>query len=125
MYRSKSEKLAFAYDFIDSSKKGKIGRRNLWRFFRSFLIAIVMTSCPEVQAGDFLQILADESAMWITDSITSFLNEDLSGANGEGSEFETRMSFDDIADWYSYTGSSQCSWIELLNLEKWIRMIQP
>ena len=40
------EKLAFAFDLLDENGDGRLSRRNLWRFFRSFIATILLMACP-------------------------------------------------------------------------------
>ena len=110
---TKSEKLVFAFDFIDTENKGTISKREIWKFFRSFLITVVLLSCPEVRASDYLHMLADESAVWVVESILNYIAKDSAITPSD-------VSFDDIAEWYSATGCSNSAWIELLDFSKWI-----
>ena len=134
---SKSEKLAFAFDLLDENGDGRLTRRNLWRFFRCFIATILLMACPEVSPGDFLQILADEAAAWVTSRVFSSVKDSLidveaahrttdpGSAEDEGGTDVTSVSFDEIAEWYSSEGCHTSSWIELLNISKWVTLVHP
>lgn len=114
-YRSKSAKLAFAFDLIDDDSDGLLRRRGLWRFFRSLLCGLLVltgTACqdPPYKASR----LADPAALWISDAILEYAGN----VEGSGEECE-RASFDHLADWYSKSGFQQSPWLELLDLSKW------
>jgi hypothetical protein len=110
---TKSEKLVYAFDFIDKDSTGVISKRDIWKFFRSFLISVLLLSCPELRPSDYLHILVDESAVWVVESILSFVAKD-------SDVTPSCVSFDDIADWYSSVGCTISAWIELLDFSKWI-----
>jgi len=110
---TKSEKLVYAFDFIDKDSTGVISKRDVWKFFRSFLISVLLLSCPELRPSDYLHILVDESAVWVVESILSFIAKD-------SDITPSCVSFDDIADWYSSVGCTISAWIELLDFSKWI-----
>ena len=127
---SKSEKLAFAFDLLDENGEGRLTRRNLWRFFRSFIATILLLACPEVSPGDFLQILADEAAAWVTscvfDNVKNNQTDLEAGMSTDVDELNVvSVTFDDIAEWYASQGCQTSSWIELLNMSKWIALVQP
>lgn len=114
--RSKSSKLAFAFDLIDDDNDGLLRRRGLWRFFRSMLCALLVltgTACqdPPYKASR----LADPAALWISDAILEY-----AGAVERRNEDELEcVSFDHLADWYSSSGFQLSPWLELLDLSKW------
>ncbi len=112
---TKSEKLVYAFDFIDKDSRGFISKRDIWKFFRSFLISVLLLSCPELRPSDYLHILVDESAVWVVESILSFVAK-----QADSEETPGYITFDDIADWYSSVGCSISAWIELLDFSKWI-----
>ena len=111
-FRSKSSKLAFAFDLIDEEKKGDISRRDMWRFFRSFMTAIVLLGSPLLNDTstpsdyDHLCAILDESAMFLVDSIQN--------------KERRRITFDELADWYSGEGCKISSWFELIDRSKWL-----
>jgi len=109
---TKSSKLAFAFDLIDENKQGALSKRDMWRFFRSFLLVVILLSCPGESASASLNILVDESTFWLVDSI-------LEHTSRQTEEESSTITFDDLAAWYSDEGCVVASWLELLSLQKW------
>lgn len=123
---SKSEKLAFAFDLLDVDGAGKISKWNTWRFFRCFITTIVLMAAPMVEGKkEFVQILADESASWVTDSVFQHVTANGGAEREEEDDGMMMVTFDDIADWYSTSGCDDSSWIELLNISKWLALVSP
>jgi hypothetical protein len=117
-FRSKSSKLAFAFDLIDDDNDGLLRRRGLWRFFRSLLCSLLVltgSACrdPPYKASR----LADPAALWISDAILEYAG--LEEGLAEGDEDWESASFDHLADWYSSSGYQLSPWLELLDLSKW------
>ena len=114
---SKSEKLVYAFDlFCEQKNKGALTKREIFKFFRSFLISVVILSVPGVQVSDHFNILADESAVWLVEDLLAFIAEH----SDKPQETPSSVKFDDIVDWYKYKGYQTSAWIELLDLKKWI-----
>ena len=105
---SKSSKLALAFDLLDDDKDGVLSRRDIWRFFRSFLCGL-MFACGLMADDDYeIKFLLDASCVWLCDSLFSSIPDGRNVAY-----------FDDIADWYSSNGFKVASWLELLDRKKW------
>ena len=103
---SKSSKLMFAYSLFDDQKSGSLSKSEMWRFFRSFLTAILLlTALPP---SDKFFILVDEAAEWVVQDMLEYIGED-----------QDSLTFDDLSLYYSGVGFRGCSWIELLDLSKW------
>ena len=116
-HRSKSSKLAFAFDLIDDENCGFLRRRGLWRFFRSLLCSLLVLTGTDCQNPPYKSSrLADPAALWIADSIISFT------APIDGNDTDC-ASFDHLADWYSNRGFQLSPWLELLDLSKWQYLI--
>jgi Ca2+-binding EF-hand superfamily protein len=110
---SKSDKLVCAFDFIDKNQTGKLSKREIWKFFRSFLLTVILLACPDAKPTDWLHILVDESAVWLVENILNHI--------AKGSSLTpSHVTFDDIAEWYSSSGCSNSAWIELIDFSKWI-----
>ena len=107
---SKSSKLALAFDLLDDDKDGVLSRRDIWRFFRSFLCGLMFACGFMTDASDDYEIkfLLDASCVWLCDSLFNSIPDDRNVAY-----------FDDIADWYSGNGFKVASWLELLDKKKW------
>jgi len=108
---SKSDKLAVAYNLFDTTGTGKLSRRNLWKFLRSFLTALssLSSECSTMETDD-LQRLVDAGAVEITADV--FLKADR--------ESKDLVSFDEFGRWYNSGGYQQAPWLELLDHSKWI-----
>lgn len=113
-YGTKSTKLAAAFDLLDEDGDGVISRRGLWKYFRSFLCALLTLSgtADELTGEDELTIIVDGTALYACDSVLS------TSLNGSSS-----VTFDDIADWYTSTGYHIAPWLELLDMSKWHQLI--
>lgn len=104
---SKSSKLALAFDLLDSDKDGVLSRRDVWRFFRSFLCGLLFVT-GFISSDDYdIKFLLDASCVWLCDSLFSSIPD------------RNVAYFDDIADWYSGSGFKVASWLELLDKKKW------
>lgn len=103
---SKSVKLATAFDILDVSKIGCITKRDIWRLLRALLGSIIAVDCTFSGISvDTMLYTCDSSSLWLSDSIQS--------SNDSG------ITFDDIAEWYQNIGCKVCSWLELLDKNKW------
>ena len=113
--RSKSQKLAFAFDLMDEDKDGGLSRRELWRYFRSFLCVILCLSASVAAAGGGgvlgLVMAADDAAKHVADSLWRARDCD--------SEAPPGVSFDALAEWYGNDGFKIAPWLELLDSTKW------
>jgi hypothetical protein len=111
--RSKSTKLAEAFDLLDEDGDGCLSRRGLWMYFRSFLcVLLVMIDAPSALTNNDLTRIADGTALIACDSVLSL------SLNGNSS-----VTFDDVADWYTTTGYHIAPWLELLDMSKWQHLI--
>ena len=116
---SKSSKLAVAWElFADGDKwDGALSRRGLWRYVRSFLATLLaVASLPDGAAGDAavaecrvdVADVADDAAVALAAAVF---------ADAGGDDL---VAFDDFADWYTEGGYKVASWLELLDLSKWV-----
>ena len=110
---SKSSKLALAFDLLDDDKDGLLSRRDVWRFFRSFLCGLLFVTGFMSSHEHDIKFLLDASCVWLCDSLFSSIPDDRNVAY-----------FDDIADWYSGNGFKVASWLELLDKKKWVILSQ-
>ena len=109
---NKSEKLAHAWQLIaNGSKDGRLTRRGLWRFLRSFLQMLLAVSGKVTAASATeLSATADSGAVWTAALV--FAEAEL--------EYEHSVTFDEFAAWYTNGGFRAASWFELLDLKKWV-----
>lgn len=108
---SKSSKLMFAFQLYDDAKTGSLSKSEMVRFFRSFLTAVLLLSA--LPPSDKLQILVDESAEWCVNDMLDYLAGD-----------EDALSFEDLSQYYSGVGFRGCAWLELLDLNKWVLLVE-
>ncbi|TDH72657.1 hypothetical protein CCR75_007448 [Bremia lactucae] len=144
---SKSDKLASAFHFFDVESKGSLNRQQLWRFLRSVLITLLHVSPPlgallEQRHGSWAA-LVDLGEEEIVDAIMEecFVNgdsddeeevEDDDGTEKDGKDCMNEIvqassdmrlelvSFEDFGRWYNGGGYKEMSWLELLDLRKWV-----
>ena len=116
---SKSSKLAVAWElFADGDKwDGALSRRGLWRYVRSFLATLLaVASLPDGAAGDAaVAECAVDVADDADDAAVALAAAVFADAGGDD-----LVAFDDFADWYTDGGYKVASWLELLDLSKWV-----
>jgi len=109
---SKSDKLAYSFEILDSDMDGKLTRRGMWRFARGFLTVLLSISDATNSVDDQLVLDAvDDGSVWVSASVFGFKFAD-------GGKF---VEFDAFADWYTEGGYVDSSWFELLDLKKWCK----
>ena len=93
---------------MDEDNDGYLTRRGAWRFFRSFLCVLVaMSSAFQGSNSAELNTLLDDVSVQVTSEILQ-------------RNKVTKISFDTISDWYGQVGYVDSTWIELLDLKKWV-----
>ena len=108
---NKSEKLNHAWNIIASgSEEGRLTRRGLWRFLRSFLQMLLAASGEVASSPSDISTTADQGA--VTTAALVFADADRA--------YEHSVSFDEFAQWYTHGGFRAASWFELLDLKKWV-----
>jgi hypothetical protein len=116
---TKSAKLAVAWEVVDGGaggdrRDGALTRRGLWRYLRSFLVALLaLASLPDDvdDPGDApvdVHDDADDAAVHLAATIF------------DDAGCDDLIAFDDFADWYTDGGFKLASWLELLDLSKWV-----
>lgn len=106
---SKSTKLALAFDLLDDDNDGELTRRGLWRFIHSFLAALLTVGqffAADATKKDIARILDRLSVATASEIL----------ATGKGQ----KISFHHVSDWYAQRGCRDSSWLELLDIRKWI-----
>ncbi|KAL8002683.1 putative guanylate cyclase activating protein [Plasmopara halstedii] len=142
---SKSDKLASAFHYFDADSKGYLNRQQLWRFLRSILITLLHLSPPNedvVHRYGSLAELVDKGEEEILEAIMEGLPDDSEYFEGEEEDAEygeegveeidgdrartnsdLRLglyTFEDFGVWYNGGGFKDMSWLELLDLRKWV-----
>ena len=96
------------------ARHGALTRRGLWRYLRSFLVALLaLASLPDDvdDPGDApvdVHDDADDAAVHLAATIF------------DDAGCDDLIAFDDFADWYTDGGFKLASWLELLDLSKWV-----
>jgi len=126
----KSEKLEYAFEMLDTEKKGWITGSQMFSFLKSFLTVLIhISSCelgdqpPEIAVSCIDEIgnaipekdVVSQVSLWATEQVFKALSD-----SGNKSFKNTAINFDNFADWYTNGGYTNMSWLELLDLEKWI-----
>jgi len=126
----KSEKLEYAFEMLDTEKKGWITGSQMYSFLKSFLTVLIHISSCElgdqpseiaVSCTDAMGIaipnkdVIAEVSSWATKQVFKAM------ADSRNKSFkDAAINFDNFADWYTNGGYSNMAWLELLDLEKWI-----
>jgi Ca2+-binding EF-hand superfamily protein len=119
---TKSAKLAFAFDFLDEDGDGLLTRRGLWRYFRSFLCAMLMLSgVGGSMSVETMCHACDSAALWTCVQVFKHLET----KHNAGVTAPDRVTFDDIAEWYTDGGFEVAPWLELLDIRKWTLLLGP
>lgn len=126
----KSEKLEYAFEMLDTEKKGWITGSQMFSFLKSFLTVLIHISSCElgdqpseiaVSCTDAMGIVIPnkdviaEVSSWATKQVFKAMSD-----SRNKSFKDTAINFDNFADWYTNGGYSNMAWLELLDLEKWI-----
>lgn len=110
IYRSKSSKLSLAFELIDENSDGILTKRGLWRYFRSFLCVIfTITGAALDMTNDEMIQICDECAIKTSVLLLQTLPDAV-----------TTCTFENLADWYTTGGYKSATWLELLDLSKWL-----
>lgn len=127
----KSDKLEYAFEMLDGKRQGRLNRRDVGVYLRSFLTALLcvttsshLRSNPSEDTVHFMNgkhcdadataiiRAADAGSSWA--SVQAFR-----GCYAGRTELD-HLNFDDFAEWYTKKGYSCIPWLELLDLRKWV-----
>lgn len=125
----KSDKLEFAFEVLDKKKKGKLNRRDIASYLRSFLtvlLGIGFSKNLKTDARvDGVSTMKNTPCPPSTATVVEAVREGAQWACDNA--FETRaadkkavLTFDHFAEWYTTRGFSTIPWLELLDLRKWV-----
>lgn len=137
---SKSDKLGSAFHYFDADSKGFLNQQQLWRFLRSIVTILLHLSPPSamvLQRHGSIAALVDTGEQEIMDAIMEGFGDEYEdddeddeerSENGENDEREYAdsqlragvYSFEDFGLWYNSGGFKGMSWLELLDLRKWM-----
>lgn len=127
----KSDKLEYAFEMLDVKRQGRLVRRDVSRYLRSFLTVLMCVTTSSLlhcsPSEDTLLFMngkacetnvaamiraADAGSSWA--AVQAF-----KGCYAGRAELD-HLNFDDFADWYTTKGYSCIPWLELLDLRKWV-----
>jgi hypothetical protein len=115
---SKSSKLSYSFEWMDEDEDNQLSRRGLWRYFRSFLCALLTLSGATLDIPmDEATRTCDQCAVWTASKLFAALDE-------HSDRPRSSVTFEDIADWYTEGGYQVATWLELLDLSKWVTLPQ-
>ena len=125
----KSDKLEHSFELLDQKKRGKLSKKDMTKYFQSFLTVLLGISvCPCLAydpSVDALQTLGGER---VDRTPTNVACAATAGAEWAASLIfrETHkpsnsfLTFDDFAAWYTSKGHISIPWLELIDLRKWV-----
>lgn len=124
----KSDKLEFAFELLDNTKRGRLNKEGMTKYLRSFLTVLlgitfspVLTHDPEADSihqlnGQPLEECSDVTRQAVLGGSSWAVALAFSEVEGRSKG----MSFDDFAAWYTEKGFQSVPWLELIDLRKWI-----
>lgn len=107
---SKSAKLSLGFSLFDDDGDGELSVNQLCMFLSSYLRVLLSFSAEATENGW-------DSGRWIDDSMHDIVM-DITEDNTKAT-----ISFRTFGKWYNEGGHQFLSWIELINLEKWIALL--
>jgi len=123
----KSDKLEYAFELMDSTKKGMLSQKGTLRYLWSFLAVLLSITSSNVFESDPIEDsmvtmngeLCDvdpKATRRVVDAGSSWAS---SQAFSSSRNQQDVICFDEFAEWYTQVGFSNIPWIELLDLKKW------
>ena len=98
---------------MDEDGDGILSKRGLWRYFRSFLSTLLTISGASLDmTSEELNAVCDDCAVWTSSQLLLSLAKERVDVRG--------CTFEDLADWYTQGGYMVATWLELLDLSKWL-----
>lgn len=128
----KSDKLEFAFEVLDKNKRGRLSKKDMASYLKSFLTVLLSVAfAPSLNDDPADDSLATMDGVRCDRATATLVQAAKSGADWAASlafrDFDRNkkkaptMSFDDFADWYTAVGYSSIPWLELLDLQKWAK----
>ena len=127
----KSDKLEYGFEILDKDRQGKLARREMSNYLKSFLTVLLsIASAPCLHSDP-----SEDSINFMNGSTCDRNPSTITRAAERGSDWAARqafeaiskagdesaaMSFDSFADWYTRVGYTSIPWLELLDLRKWV-----
>jgi len=121
----KSDKLEFAFEILDSNKRGRLQRAEMNKCFQCFLSILLSIALTTALDHDELEdTLTTIKGSKIDRNVESVYKVARNGAHWAGGiafqNFRKGITFDDFATWYTQSGYGSIPWLELLDLHKWV-----
>lgn len=127
----KSDKLEYGFELFDSNKDGKLSRREMSNYLKSFLTVLLsIASAPCLDSDpneDSITYVKGGACDRSSSAITRASYRGSDWATGEAFDASVKagvdseaMSFDSFAEWYTSVGYTSIPWLELLDLRKWV-----
>lgn len=131
----KSDKIEYAFEFLDKKKNGRVSKFAMVRYLRSFLTVLLQINSCELGDNPVERILLEASghpvdnsvsieritgavSSWVTDQVFKCTPKEKRTVEG-GTEC---INFDNFAEWYTGGGYNNADWLELLDLKKWMKL---
>jgi hypothetical protein len=127
----KSDKLECGFELLDSDRDGKLSRREMSNYLKSFLTVLLsVVSAPCLDSDP-----TEDSFSYLKGGPCDQESSTITGASCRGSDWATgeafgaaskaggddeAMTFDSFAEWYTSVGYTSIPWLELLDLRKWV-----
>ena len=106
---SKSEKLAVAWELMDSDSDGSLNRLEFFALMKSLLRGIMALEGEAQRAAPHtIEKILDDTCGELVELVFGEAHVDDSG-----------LSFDNFGEYYNKGGYEKMAWLELLNLSKW------
>lgn len=138
---NKSTKLATAFELMDDAKTGHLCSNGLSRYLRSYLtmlvgISLLSESAEQTAATSHMLreqmrsdmfVAVENGSQWTKDQFIVALEQRRSGgparSNKATRDDKMMATFEDFAQWYTEGGYTIAPWLELLDLTKFLSLI--
>lgn len=126
----KSDKLEYGFEILDRDRQGKLARREMSNYLKSFLTVLLsIASAPCLHSDpieDSMNYMngdsCDRSPLTVTRAAergSDWAARQAFEASFKKGDENSALSFDSFADWYTRVGYTSIPWLELLDLYKW------
>ena len=137
---NKSTKLATAYELLDDAKTGHLCSAGLTRYLRSYLTMLVGISLLSESAEKTAEtshmlreqtrsdmfVAVENGSQWTKDQFVLALEQRRAGGRPKTNKAmreDIMATFEDFAQWYTEGGYTVAPWLELLDLTKFLSLI--
>mmetsp|Transcript_93169 Transcript_93169/g.269095 ORF Transcript_93169/g.269095 Transcript_93169/m.269095 type:complete len:1327 (+) Transcript_93169:359-4339(+) len=125
----KSDKLEYAFEVLDRTRRGKLSQSDTAKYLRSFLTVLLNVVSTSALDSDEDDTMSTTSGTRCDRTISTVARAVEAGSSWAASQaFRSRrgsretICFDEFAEWYTHVGYSNIPWLELLDLHKWVIM---